>query len=54
MFFCRVSIALISGGQTNLAVNQMNAANARATAISVKLMFIATPYRNASAMGRVH
>src|SRR5438552_10928536 len=39
--FCRVSMARISGGHTNLAVNQMNAAKAAACMKSVRLMFMA-------------
>src|SRR5678815_1230734 len=39
----RVSTARISGGHTNFAVNQMNAANATACISSVRLMFIGDP-----------
>ena len=39
--FWRVSIARISGGHTNLAVNQMNAANAAACMKSVRLISMA-------------
>src|ERR1022692_1765326 len=38
--FCRVSIARISGGQMNFAVNRMNAKNATACINSVRLMFM--------------
>ena len=43
MFFWRVSIARINGGQTNFAVNQTKMPNAIATANNVRLMFIETP-----------
>src|SRR4029450_13227511 len=43
--FCRVSIARIRCGHTNFDVNQMNAANATACITSVKLMFMAAPWR---------
>jgi hypothetical protein len=38
--FWRASTARISGGQTNLAVNQMKAAIAAACISSVRLMFM--------------
>src|SRR5437868_2988637 len=40
---CRASIALSSGGQMNLTVNQMNSANAMACAMIVAVKLIATP-----------
>ena len=43
--FWRVSIAFNSGGQTNFTVNQINTENAKACAISVKLMFIFNPIK---------
>ena len=39
--FCRVSIARISGGQMNLAVNQMKRPKPTACISRVRLMFIA-------------
>ena len=39
MVFCRVSMALRKGGQTNLTVNQMKMAKATAWEIRVRLMF---------------
>src|SRR5437867_8669116 len=41
--FWRFSIARISGGQMNLAVNQMNTPKATACISSVRLMFITAP-----------
>ena len=38
--FCRVSIARISGGQTNFAVNQMKRPKPTACISSVRLMFM--------------
>src|SRR6202171_4691412 len=44
--FCRVSIARISGGQMNFAVNRMNAKNATACINNVRLMFMTGPPRS--------
>ena len=41
--FCRVSMARISGGHTNFAVNRMKTKNAIACITSVKLMFMTAP-----------
>src|SRR5215471_13922113 len=52
--FWRVSIARMSGGQTNFAVNRMNAKNATACMRRVKLMFIAASGRGVPPVRLLH